>query len=320
MAIAQLAGGQWPGLITTAIEAAVVEEQRPNPVMRLLRSILRAFDMQAEMDAATIKQAIASQDARRAYIDRADNALRLTSPTLIRYLVSEEDEEWGTANRGRSITPYFLRHQLRHLLKPKGAIDWWTVSAGNRRHHSGYTRAQFADAWSAILPGEVTGNEAIASLHTLSQGSGASGVSGADGQNPRPDEPGQSHEPDEGKSDGAASGAENRRNPPAAPDAPDAPDHQERMAGKVHAAAGPGHGTPNGVSVQPTERRNDASLKSGRPPSSAVQAVRDLRVEHPEWSTAKLARSLGVVEAKVIRALQGWEPPTSPPADTAEAP
>ena len=284
-------------------------------VMRLLRSILRAFNAQAEKDAAAIKLATASPEARKSYNDRADNALRLTTPTLLRYLLAEEDEEWATANRGRAITPYYLRHQLRHLLKPKGAMDWWTGPAGNQKHHSGYTRQQFKAAWATILPGEVGEDEAISSLHAFSHGSGVSGVSGADGENPRSGTP---DTPDEDRPEKDSSGVENRRNQRAAPDAPDTPDDQERVSGDGHAA---GHEPtrPNGASARPdVAGKTQPTAQKSR--SAAVQAVRDLRVEHPDWSPAKLARSLGVAEAKVLHALRGWEPPPPPSADGAEAP
>jgi hypothetical protein len=316
MAVAQLAGGQWPALTTEAIKVAVIEEQRPNVVMRLLRSILRAFNAQAEKDAAAIKLAIANPVARKSYNDLADNALRLTTPTLLRYLLAEEEEEWATANRGRAITPYYLRHQLRHLLKPKGAMDWWTGPAGNQKHHSGYTREQFKVAWATILPGEVGEDEVVASLHTCPQGSGVSGVSGADGENPRSGTPDTSADD---KPEGNSSGGENHPNRRAAPDTPDTPDHRERVKNEGHATA---HEPtrPNGAGAQPDDVAGDAPPTAQKRPSAAVRAVRDLRVEHPDWSAARLARSLGVAEAKVVHALRGWEPPQSPPASVAEAP
>jgi hypothetical protein len=316
MAVAQLAGGQWPALITEAINAAVIEEQRPNMVMRLLRSILRAFNAQAEKDAAAIKLAVVNPMVRKSYNDLADNVLRLTTPTLIRHLLTEEEEEWATANRGRVITPYYLRHQLRHLLRPKGAMDWWTGPAGNQKHHSGYTRDQFKVAWATILPGEVGEDEIVAPLHTYPQGSGVSGVSGADGANPRSGTPDTS---DDDKPEGNSSGGENHPNRRAAPVTPDTPDDPERVNREGRATA---HepARPNGAGAQPDDVADNTPPAAQKPPSAAVRAVRDLRVEHPDWSTARLARSLGVAEAKVVRALRGWEPPPSPPASSAEAP
>jgi hypothetical protein len=283
-------------------------------VMRLLRSILRAFNAQAEKDAAAITLAAASPEARKSYDDRADNALRLTTPTLLRSLLAEE-EEWTTANRGRAITPYYLRHQLRHLLKPKGAMDWWTGPAGSQKHHSGFTRQQFKAAWATILPGEGGEDEAISSVHAFSHGSGVSGVSGADGETPRSRTP---HTPGEDRPENDSSGGENRRNQRAAPDAPDTPDDQERVSRDGQAA---GHGPirPNGASARPDVAGNKQSTAQ-QSRSAAVQAVRDLRVEHPDWSADKLARSLGVTEAKVLHALRGWEPSPPPLADGVEAP
>jgi hypothetical protein len=101
--IAVLAGGDWPTLITESIETQLHEEMRPTKVMRLLRSIRRAFDSQAERDGKTAPNVLA---------ERPDNPERLTTETLIKYLLDEPEEEWASANRGRALNAYYLRDQL----------------------------------------------------------------------------------------------------------------------------------------------------------------------------------------------------------------
>ena len=45
-------------------------------------------------------------------------------PDLIAALLADDEEEWGTANRGRAVTWYWLRDNLRHLLIPPGTERW----------------------------------------------------------------------------------------------------------------------------------------------------------------------------------------------------
>ena len=59
-----------------------------------------------------------------------------------------------------------------------------------------------------------------------------------------------------------------------------------------------------------TPRITKPTETPGKRPSAAVQMIRDLRAEHPEWTLGRIARSLGVSEAAVKRALKGWEPPS----------
>jgi hypothetical protein len=317
-AIAQLAGGQWPDLIAQAIEEAIKEEQRPTQVARLLRSIRRAFDLQAETDADALKLAEVSPAAAKAYGDRADNAYRLTTPTLLAYLLREEEEEWSTANRGRPITPYYLRHQLRHLLKPEGSTDWWSGPAGGQKHHSGYLRAQFEVAWATIIPGDPM------LPPPPSPRSGVSGVSGGDGLHDV--EPGQTggfptfaptpdhildHTPDPAGAD--LSGAETLPLRPVSPDTLDTPGHRERVdAGEeVAPVEEPQPGSRNVSQPEVVGTKAETKRRAASPASQL--SVREARIKHPEWSTKRLARSLGLTEAVVDRALRGAGSPLGRP-------
>jgi hypothetical protein len=273
--IAALAAGQWPALLEEAIVESIRTEVAPTRTMRLLRSIWRAFDRQAEVDANTVQ----------AVWDRhSDNPLQLTTPMLIRYLLEDPEEEWATANRGKPVTSYYLRHELRDLLNPKGTQEWMTGPTGQQRHHRGYLRTQFSVAWETILPADEVGapdaEETPTSSHTPnthSQGSGVSGVSGFDTPSDKPD----------------------------APDKPDTPDCAEKVGAEEGAAATTAPPTNGAEATQPKE----AGPKSGRRPNRITILLRDLATANPKWSDARLARASGQPLAVVKKALAGWERP-----------
>lgn len=134
LAIAELAGGQWPALGLLAVQAEIAAETKRTLLERLLTSVLGAFD------AATADQ------------DAADNQEHLTTPTLISALANDRDEEWDTIKHGRPIDAYYLRDKLRGLLHPPGATRWWAGPAERRVRHRGYFRMQFAEAFRRYLP------------------------------------------------------------------------------------------------------------------------------------------------------------------------
>ena len=150
IAIADLAGGQWPGLIRTAAENAAVAPGRPSELERLLASIRLAFELQAEKDKERRKAGDKTDDNHW-----PDNQHRLCTNTLLTALLAEQAEEWNTAHRGRPISAYWLRDRLRHLLNPPGAQEWLTGPYGNRLHHSGDLKSQFARVWETHLAGDA---------------------------------------------------------------------------------------------------------------------------------------------------------------------
>ena len=137
IAIADLAGGKWSELARQAALDSVGAEARLTRVQRLLISIRNIFDERAALKKLS-----------------ADDRLRIPTIELIPKLLDDNDEEWGTANRGRPISPYWLRDNLRHLLDPPGTIQWQLPGAAGKRgkQPSGYYRTQFERAWERHLP------------------------------------------------------------------------------------------------------------------------------------------------------------------------
>lgn len=119
IAIADVAGGQWPALARAAALEEVAAEKEQSMTERLLIGIKRAFDGQAKQ-----------KPPKDADVDKLpDNPARLRTQTLINMLVADQDEEWNVINHSRPITPYWLRGHLRGLLDPAGAQNWWTGKA-----------------------------------------------------------------------------------------------------------------------------------------------------------------------------------------------
>ena len=129
-AIAQLAGGRWPALVERAALNAVMSESKQTMVQRLLVSIRHIFDAR-ESDTA---------------VPWTTSRGRIPTKELIAALLSDEQEEWGTANRGRAITEYWLRDNLRHLLDPPATQQWEETPARGRHQAWGALSRIFADA------------------------------------------------------------------------------------------------------------------------------------------------------------------------------
>jgi hypothetical protein len=295
IAIADLAGGQWPDLIRDAALEAVATEAQPTELERLLASIKTAFDAQDEDDNNRLP----------------DNKNRLQTSTLLKHLLDDPDEDWNRAHQGRQITPYWLRTAFRGLLTPPGAQDWWIGPAKQQTHYSGYLRSQFEGVWTTYLRNDredeaPTAAEADASsAYTPSPASGVSGGSGevfdfeeyvsgggaADMANP-PDPSG-----------GMAANAknftpdENLANPPLSPDTPDAPDLQERVTGEEKVE---GNGLDPDANVQ--------RKRGGRPPSPMTRLIRAEAEAYPNLTVKQLAKRLGQPPSIIDRALNGRNP------------
>jgi Protein of unknown function (DUF3631) len=165
IAIATLAGGQWPKLVQTAIAAALELERKLTIVERLLISIRKVFDTPT----------IDFQTGKPAEIQRIE------SKDLVDLLTSDPEEDWSQASRGRPITEYWLRDNLRGLLKPPKAQSWETndktpTGENKRVKHKGYLRSQFEGAWKVHLAGIDEGDDPPTYYHKPSGVSGGSGV------------------------------------------------------------------------------------------------------------------------------------------------
>ena len=181
--IAELAGGRWPKLFEVAILAELDSEQRFPLLERLLHSIHTAFTAEQTKHDEWQEQLGAGYDQD----GFADNPTRLQTATLLEYLINDKAEEWDRIHRGKPITAYWLRQQLRGVLVPPKTQDWWLGSGKARKHYSGYLRNQFEAAW-AIHPSPAAVRNPEASILSSTApfpASGASGVSGARSNFPR---------------------------------------------------------------------------------------------------------------------------------------
>jgi hypothetical protein len=274
IAIADLAGGQWPALARAAALEDVEAEQRPALIERLLISIRSAFDA-AEPEKE-------KPDER---VQQVDNKTRLTTATLVGALLADRDEEWLTANRGKPVTPYFLREKLRGLLEPRGTQDWWTGQFRNQQHHSGYLRLQFETAWRRYTPRVATDQRSPASRPETS---GVSGVSGEARHNPLKD---NTFSTPDGSEEAAHREYDRVDEKPrtaaeesvAAPDTPDTPDAGEEVGEKENPAARPNGGAETGATY------------GGKSfvPAWIAEDIRKLRAAHPGWKNTRLAREVG---------------------------
>jgi putative DNA primase/helicase len=280
IAIAALAGGQWPDLAKLAAMEDVTAEGKPTLLERLLIGIHRAFE-----------------NADPADKNEIDNKKQLTTPTLIGALLADREEEWLTINRSKPITPYFLREKLRDLLDPPGTQDWWTGPKGNQQHHSGYLRLQFETAWRRYTP-SVAATPISSHTHPESTGvSGVSGVSGVPTDNLLADN-------DSGTPDGSDA-AEHRvyqkrrtsaKKSAGTPDTPDAPDAGGRVREKQKPAA-----RVNGEAKEDTTEDSTSFV-----PAWIAADIRDLRAKHPRWKTARIAREVGQ-PVRVVEQVLGAE-------------
>jgi hypothetical protein len=281
LAIADVAGGPWPQMLRQAAEEALTLERRPPITVRLLTSIRKAF--------------------------ATDRFLR--TQDLIAKLLADEEEDWGTVNRGRPVSPAWLREALANLLDPPGSQQSNYVDAsGIRRNQRGYTLNQFTDAFRRYLPEEPApasseADETAApcpepeieeALHTFSpSGPAHSSTSTASTTSPASGDATQGPECGNGEALEADEVVE--------------ADESNEDRGKKTWPNGAGNGAH---AVSSTSHRS-------RQVSRLTQAIRALAAAHPDWSPTRIAREAGQPEATVRQALQNWTPP--PPASP-EAP
>jgi putative DNA primase/helicase len=123
LAIADLAGGEWP---TRAREAACVLSGDGRDVASVNVELL-----------ADIRKAFGESEV-------------MTSADLVAALVADPERPWATWGKGdKPLT----QNQLARLLRPFAIISE-TVHPLGRSHAKGYKRAHFEEAWAAYLPGQ----------------------------------------------------------------------------------------------------------------------------------------------------------------------
>jgi hypothetical protein len=189
LAIADLAGRDWPEKARSAALAAISAERALTKTQSLLLSIRRAFGTADVLRTAKEKE----------------TPLRIETGVLLHSLINDSEEEWDRANRGKPVTAYWLRDNLKGLLSPAGAQQWQEADG----HRRGYYQYQFEEAWRTHLAG-VEG-QVSSSPPPPSQPSGRSEASGNGFDNQGI----TSHAP------GAASDISGTSEPSPVPDVPD---------------------------------------------------------------------------------------------------
>ena len=124
VALADLAGGRWPGLIRTAASSSLSADQEEGQLIALLGGIQRAF---GEKDF-------------------------LETQALIDSLLADDEYDWSTANNSRLINAAWLRWRLRGVLAPKADGTFGSDRRGSGKKERGYFRHRFEDAWSRYTP------------------------------------------------------------------------------------------------------------------------------------------------------------------------
>jgi hypothetical protein len=114
LAIAELAGGDWPARALDAAQAAV-RHQEQGLISDLLADIYQIF---GERD-------------------------RILSKELVDGLIDLDEKPYGELNRGRAVTMHWLARQLEGVVTEPTS----TMRSGNQRK-KGYSRSAFIDAWA----------------------------------------------------------------------------------------------------------------------------------------------------------------------------
>lgn len=132
LAIAECAGGDWPGL---AREAALALSKR-----------------NAENTVSTGAELLA--DIREVF--REKNVDRLSSKDLLAALTGDEEKSWHTYNRGQPMTPKQLAKRLRGYEILSGTVRTWSGTP------KGYKLEQFSEAFARYLePKTEQGDEEV---------------------------------------------------------------------------------------------------------------------------------------------------------------
>jgi hypothetical protein len=303
LAVAELAGGDWPKRALAAIEEVRRMKPRPDLRERLLVAIRDAFDDKARKDAEdeSLSTGKVLGDDERAAIT-ARPSTELVTKDLLGALNADEESGIGEAYRGGPITAYWLRDHLHGLLDPPGSQMWRDGTKVVR----GYRWYQFADAYRRHLPsakGSSSSATSATSDTTLSKPADLADVSVADVTSAT----GSSATP---------SATEKSRDSTAleggVADVADVADTGTPSRGDTFEGVdGPTAETPSPPeSTKPQANDSDREDRPSSPAGDPLLVNSILRyVElHPDASVKKISAALGIKTSTVERVLAEWRP------------
>jgi hypothetical protein len=332
-AIAEVVGGRWPDLGSTAVLAELGFERQLSVLEELSNDIYAAYEAEREKHEKLQNEFTATGRTYDAN-DYPDNPERLRSKTLVQYLIDNPNAEWDRKNRGgKEITAYWVARQLRGLLTPPGTQDWWTGRKGSQVHHSGYLREQFEGLWETHPPPQLKREPPLDPTpeHDLSPGkSGVSGVAGVPADFPRksaedgtPDEKSVSRGPPDpdGVQSGGTPNAKFRSSVPkpaetlaktgGTPGKPDTPTSRgEKKTTHIKARSRAGRSKPIRDKSNGSEPALDlpAAPVGDYPPDGIATAIHQLHAQYPKrslrWLSDKTGQPKSIIEA-VLRANGG---------------
>jgi putative DNA primase/helicase len=329
VALAELAGGDWPRRVLIAIEELRKVEHKPSFHMRLFTAVRDAFDARARIDS----QAARTKAGQPTFTEEellgitAGPSTRLTTPELLATLNTNEECGLSETNHGRLLTAYWLRDQFRGF--PIHSGDWWEGPAGSQKHRSGYYRDQFDDTFRRYriplpsMPGSGTGVSGVSGV-----GPGIASVSAAFATPHAPSASGVSSgvwlaTPDDTPHAPAASGVENPAKSAAftastlnTPDTLDADggfgkstQAKPNGAGAPESRTNPGENADYDGIVTAAEAAETLDLPPPPVPKyqpGAVEAeIRRLHRDNPKRSIAWLGKQTGQPRSVVRIVLQG---------------
>ena len=305
--VAQLAGGDWPQRVLTAIEEIGKAEKKPSQLVRLLG------------------------DIRDILADAPNN--RLPSADLIEKLCDDEETGWCEANHNKRITAYWLREALRGHLDPAGSQKWSEGTDDARVHFRGYELHQFEDAFLRHLnifsQTPKTSAASATSAADTKTSSNPKGPTAADqAVHPPPHPPRKSASKSDGLSGSAADatdaadqkrGARRKRAkadsavPPIPPG--EAPLEQVWNQPPAEAEpASPATGATNGLDQKVDgEASADPTPRPTRKRSKTEDAIKETALLHPDWSDKEIGRHCAR-SASVVRRILGREAHTLTPS------
>lgn len=122
--IADIAGGQWPGMARETATAICSKAETKSYKTELLEDIQTVFELKS--------------------IDR------ISTTNLIKYLCEDQEANWVTYNHGKQISP----KQLAKLLGGYGIVSN-TVRFGAYETAKGYYKTQFLDVWARYIEAPI---------------------------------------------------------------------------------------------------------------------------------------------------------------------